>query len=66
MARDPEDVSSPGVELKWYQDVVAIPRPGDVVMIDGRKFQVAEQGVLWNFLHEGVTITVVVEYMGEY
>ena len=63
MARDPVDVGSPGVQLKWYQDIAAVPRPGDRVMIDGRKFDV--ENVLWNFPHEGVIITVTVSYVNE-
>jgi hypothetical protein len=65
LARDPEDVASPGVQLKVYEDIAAVPRPGDRVYLDGRKFAVVEGGVMWSFPHEGVLVTVALEYLGE-
>lgn len=65
MARDPDDVSSPGVQLKIYEDIADLPRPGDLVMVDGRKFLVSKGGVLWNFGHESLLVTISVEYISD-
>ena len=61
LVRDPEDILAPGVQLKSYTNVTAVPREYEVVRVNGQKYHVVEGGVLWNFVYDGVKITVVVE-----
>ena len=65
MVRDPEDVLAPGVELKEYGEIAAVPREYEIVRVNGQKYMIVEGGVLWNFVHDGVFITIVLEKVPE-
>lgn len=63
MGMDPEDVAGPGAELLVLEgDLVPAtpPREYEIVMVNGVKMQVVEQGVLWNFNQHGCFVTVAV------
>uniref|UniRef100_A0A6M3LUL6 Uncharacterized protein n=1 Tax=viral metagenome TaxID=1070528 RepID=A0A6M3LUL6_9ZZZZ len=61
LVRDPEDILAPGIQLKAYTNVVAVPREYEVIRVNGQKYQIVEGGVLWNFVYEGILVTVIVE-----
>jgi len=65
VVRDPEDLLAPGIELKVYTNVTAVPREYEIIRVNGQKYQIVEGGVLWNFVYEGILTTIVVEKVPE-
>ena len=63
--RDPDDLLAPGVTLKEYDQILPVPREYEIVRVNNQKYQVVEQGVLYNYVHDGVFITVVLEKVPE-
>lgn len=65
MVRDPDDVLAPGIALKVYTNVTAVPREFEIIRVNGQKYQIVEGGVLWNFVYEGILTTIIVEKVPE-
>ena len=65
LVRDPEDLLAPGIELKSYTNVTAVPREYEIIRVNSQKYQIVEGGVLWNFVYDGVLITILIEKVPE-
>jgi len=58
MVRDPNDILAPGVILKEYGEILAVPGEYERVEINNHLYRVMEDGVYWTFVHDGLFITV--------
>ena len=58
MVRDPEDILAPGVILKEYDQILAVPGEYELVQVNNHRYRVMEDGVFWNFVHDGLFVTI--------